>query len=217
MSDDADATTVSDPGDLIDGVAEYDEDLAAELETVLVDREDRIADLEETVGALREETDELAAELESKDEEIDDLTSRLKRKQADFQNYKKRQEREQERIKQQATERLIERFLDVRDNLTRALDEEASDIDQLKEGLRMTLESFDSILDAEGVSAIDPAPGDPVDPHRHEVMMRTAADQPADTIAGVHRVGYELEDSVIRPAQVTVSTGPEDQSAQAEE
>ncbi len=160
-------------------------------------------ELAEEVRALRERAASAERNAEERAEAIDDLESQLKRKQADFQNYKQRTERQQEELRERATEDLVTRLLDVRDNLSRALEqEEGADI---RPGVESTLEEFDRILDEENVATIDPDPGSEVDPQRHEVMLQVDSDQPADTVAEVYRPGYEMGEKVLRPAQVTVS------------
>jgi molecular chaperone GrpE len=171
------------PASLADRVAEYDEELAEEVRT-------------------------LEAQVDEHDEALSELESRLRRTQADFQNYKKRAKRKQEEIRSRATEQFVERVVEVRDNLVRALDqEEGSDI---RPGVEATLETFDRILADENVEPIDPAPGEEVDPMRHEVMMRVDSDHPEGTVVDVYRPGYRMADKVVREAQVTVSTGEGD-------
>ncbi|ADJ15879.1 nucleotide exchange factor GrpE [Halalkalicoccus jeotgali] len=169
-----------------DGVDETSED----------EREGRIAELE--------------AELEEREERIEELESRLKRTQADFQNYKKRAKKRQEQLEKRATEDLVTRLLDVRDNLKRALEEESEDAESLKQGVEMTLSEFDRVLEDERVSEVAPEPGAEVDPQRHEVMMRVESDQPEGAIDEVYTPGYEMSEKVLRPAQVTVSDGTEE-------
>lgn len=202
MSDETPLEPDDDTPALSDRVAEYDAALATAVSEVIDDYEADIEGYEQTVMELQEEITDL-------EDTVDDLESRLKRKQADFENYKKRQQREQERIRERATEDLVERLLEVRDNLERALTEDASDLESLQEGVRMTLQQFDRVLDAEGVSRIEPAPGDDVDPNRHEVLMQVDAEHPEGTIVDVYRPGYELAEKILQTAQVTVSTGPE--------
>jgi molecular chaperone GrpE len=167
-----------------------DNEVAAELEALAADA----AALSTEVADLRETA-----------ERVEDLEDRLKRKQAEFQNYKKRQEREREKLRERATEAFVERVVDVRDDLVRALaqDEDAD----LREGLTGTLATFDEVLAEEGVEPIEPAPGDEVDPVRHEVLMREQSDQPEGTVVTTYRPGYEMADRVIQTAQVTVSEG----------
>jgi Molecular chaperone GrpE (heat shock protein) len=156
---------------------------------------------------LRQRVETLEDRLDSREEEVADLTSRLKRKQADFQNYKQRQKKRMREEKQRATEDLVERLLDVRDNLERALDQdEGTDI---RGGVEKTLTQFDEQLQRENVERVEPDPGEEVDPQRHEALVTIAAGQPEGTVAEVHRPGYEMAGTVIRPAQVAVSDGSE--------
>jgi molecular chaperone GrpE len=162
----------------------------------------------QAITLLREELSRVEAELETTREEAEDFESRLKRKQADFQNYKKRQKEKLAEEKQRATEDLVERLLAVRDNLARALDQD-EDAD-IRGGVESTLEQFDQQLERENVEPIEPEPGQTTDPTRHEVLATVDSDQPEDTIAHVHRPGYEMAGKVLRPAQVTISDGTAD-------
>jgi len=191
---DADADAEDASGEsLAERVREHDEDLG-----------DEVADLEARVAELEDDLSEA-------EDEVEDLTERLQAKQADFQNYKQRAKQRQEDIRERATEDLVERLLDVRDNLGRALEEESGDVESLREGVKLTRKEFDRVLDAEGVSEIAPEEGAEVDAQRHEVMMRVDSDQPEGTVADVYRSGYEMGGKVLRPAQVTVSEGTGDE------
>ena len=208
--------------DIVDRVAEYDDDAAAEVRA-LVERAfelkgeaERVPALQQTVDSLEgeiesleDEVDSLEGEVESLREEREELKSKLARKQADFKNYKERQKRKQEQMKERATEDLVERLVDVRDNLKRALDQDVEDDESIRGGVEMTLKEFDRVLAEENVEEIAPAAGEDVDPQRHEVMVRVDSDQPEGTIAEVFNPGYEMADRVIQAAQVTVSTGAE--------
>jgi len=192
-----DATAAEIP-DLASQVAEFDDDLAAE-----------VSELQSRLAAAE-------SELESREERIDELESALKRSKADFKNYKQRAKKRQQEIRERATEDFVGRVVSVRDNLVRALDQD-EDAD-IRPGIESTLEEFDRILDDENVSPIDPAAGEDVDPTRHEVLMRVDDDRPEGTVVDVFQPGYEMAGSVLREAQVTVSTGegaadePNDQS-----
>ena len=167
-------------------VALEDESLAEDLEAHLAD-----------VESGREEAEERAEDLEAK----------LKRNRADFQNYKKRAKKRQEQMQARAAEDLVERLLDVRDNLKRALDAEHDNVESVREGVEMTLKELDRVFEDEDVSEIDPEPGTETDPQRHEVMMQVESDQPEGTVADVYQPGYEMDEKVLRAAQVTVSEG----------
>lgn len=146
------------------------------------------------------EFETLTAERDSLEEEVEALEERVQRVQADFQNYKKRTERRREEQQARATQDLVERLLPVRDNLSRALDQDQDS--DIRDGVEATLSAFDDILQSEGVEVIQPSPGDSVDPTRHEVVHRE--DEAGEVVASVYRRGYEMEDHVLRPAQVTV-------------
>jgi len=159
------------------------------------------------IAALRERVESLEAELDEERERADELESKLKRKQADFQNFKKRQQRKTEEARQRATEDLVERLLDVRDNLVRAVEQDEG-VD-VRDGVETTLRGFDEVLDEENVEPIEPGTGTELDPVRHEVLMRVESDAEPGTVADLHRPGYEMAGKVLRPAQVTVAEGGE--------
>jgi len=234
LTDDSEASGQSagsqTPAEKLEAIAEEPADVDAALSAIITDGEtadtdtqvdtdqievedDFVETLEEAsteklgqaIIALRQELSQKEAELTEERERADDLESRLKRKQADFQNYKKRQKERMEEEKQRATEDLVSRLVDVRDNLQRALEQE-EDTD-IRGGVESTLEQFDQELDRENVEPIEPTPGEDVDPQQHEVLATIESDQPEDTIAGIHRSGYEMADKVLRPAQITVSDG----------
>jgi len=210
----------------LDDIAEEPEDADAALQQILAGEVERHEDLPavepdaalvETVAeadpevvatelvVLRERVEHLRESVAQHEAEVEDLESRLARKQADFQNYKQRQQDRMEEEKQRATEDLVTRLLDVRDNLSRALDQdEGADI---RGGVESTLRQLDDEFERENVSPIEPEPGEAVDPQRHEVLMRVDSDQPEDTVADLHRPGYEMAGKVLRAAQVTVSDG----------
>ena len=192
--------TVDDEDAGTDGVSEDEEEFENLEARIAGATTDELAD---EIRRLRERAANAERRIEERDEQIDELESTVKRTQADFQNYKQRTERQQEELRERATEDLVERLLDVRDNLSRALSQDA-DAD-IRPGVESTLEEFDRILDEENVTAIEPDAGDAVDPQRHEVMLRVDSDQPEDTIAELYRPGYEMGEKVLRPAQITVS------------
>jgi molecular chaperone GrpE len=219
MSDDAETETDATPDPATNGEAATEADAEAET-TADADIEagsDADAESEEWTGlaaevadadaddALVSEVADLEARVAELEAEADDLRSKLARKQADFQNYKKRTKKRQEQLKERAAADLVERLVPVRDNLVRALDQdEGADI---RPGVESTLQELDHVLDEENVTVIEPEPGDEVDPHRHEVMLRVDADHPEGTVVDRYQAGYEMGEKVLRPAQVTVSTG----------
>ena len=191
-----------------------------ELQETLDAREQELAEKDELIAEKDELLTERDEQIEDHETQIEELKTAVKRKQADFQNYKKRTKKRQEQLEARATEDLVGRIVGVRDNLKRALEEDVENVDDLRDGIEMTLREFDRVLGEENVEEIDPDPGSAVDPQRHEVMVTVDSEQPEGTIADVFTPGYEMADKVIQNAQVTVSngelTGEDDDSEAAE-
>ena len=121
------------------------------------------------------------------------------------QYYKKRMDKRREQEQKRATEDLVTRLLDVRDNLERALEQD-EDVD-IRDGVESTARQLDDVLYAENVDVIEPEPGEAVDPQYHQVLATVDSDQPEGTIDDVHRPGYVMAEKVLQEAQVTVSDG----------
>lgn len=152
--------------------------------------------------------EELRDALEHRKERIEELEAKLKRCRADFQNYKKRTKKKMESAEQRAREEVIESFLKVRDDIERALKSEG-DVESVEQGLEMTLDRFDSLMEKEGVRKTDHSE---FDPERHEAIASIEAPDLEDgEIVEVHQPGFESEESVLRPARVTVAEDEEEE------
>ena len=83
-------------------------------------------------------------------------------------------------------------------------------VDNLLQALRIVRDEFNRALSAHGVERIEPKPGEPFDPHRHEAVMHQHAegDQP-NTVVSTLQAGNALGDMVLRPAKVSVAAGEE--------
>ena len=91
------------------------------------------------------------------------------------------------------------------DNLEHALKNLSKDVsDSDKEGIELTLKSFESALDKFGISPIYPISGD-FDPIQHEAVSVVKDEKHADNkIVEVMQKGWKLHERVIRPARVVV-------------
>jgi len=101
---------------------------------------------------------------------------------------------------------LIVSFLDVLDNLDRALDSAADrPNDPLVQGVALVRQQFLATLDGLGVKRLEPV-GQPFDPARHEAVTSVAGGAAAPgTVVGIVKPGYLIGDEVLRPAQVAVA------------
>ncbi|RME85304.1 MAG: nucleotide exchange factor GrpE, partial [Zetaproteobacteria bacterium] len=98
-------------------------------------------------------------------------------------------------------------LLDVVDNLERALAAEG-DLEAIREGVRLTLESWKRVMEAFEIERIE-AVGQPFDPTHHEALLELPSDEhPRGIVIEQHVPGYKIAGRLLRPAKVVVSKGP---------
>ncbi|HCK60200.1 MAG TPA: nucleotide exchange factor GrpE [Gemmatimonadetes bacterium] len=150
-----------------------------------------------------------STELVALREEFDSLNDRHLRLVAEFNNFRRRSEQERRNVWSKAQADLVEKFLDVLDDLQRIaeLDLSNATVDTIMEGVDLVERKFARTLEESGIEVIDPV-GDEFDPERMEAMMRVPSDsqQQVGTVAQVLQKGYSLKDVLVRPARVSVFT-----------
>lgn len=150
----------------------------------------------------------LQESLEQVKEELADQKDRTIRLQAETDNFRKRMIREKEEFAQFANERLLKELIPIFDNLERALDSPTSDAQGLKEGVQMILKQFESFLQKEKVEPIK-AVGEIFDPSVHDAMTQEETDEHEEnTVIRQFVKGYQLNQRVLRPAQVVIARKP---------
>ncbi|HHQ44624.1 MAG TPA: nucleotide exchange factor GrpE, partial [Candidatus Altiarchaeales archaeon] len=127
----------------------------------------------------------------------------LQKVQADFENYKKRAERERAEHQRYANQKIVEEFLEVKDNLERAL-QNKEDAKSMASGVELTLKMLDGLLKKHGVEEINPA-GEKFDPNFHEALMFEEGAVEDETVSEVLQKGYLLHSRVVRPAKVRIT------------
>ena len=101
-------------------------------------------------------------------------------------------------------------FLDVLDNLDRALDSAPPPTDggvnPFVQGVALVRQQFLATLESMGVKRVDPL-GQPFNPTLHEAVssMPALAGTASGTVVGVVRPGYTIGDEVLRTATVAVA------------
>jgi len=162
----------------------------------------------ETIGiASSEEIQRLVQELQDWQVKAEEYLDGWQRARAEFANYKKRIEREQAQVYQNAAASVLKRFLDVLDDLDRALQNRPQDGEGAAwaEGIDLVYRKFNSILEAEGVTRIQ-AEGTFFDPNLHEGISQEDNDEyESGQIIAVVKNGYWIGDRVLRPATVRVA------------
>ena len=152
------------------------------------------------------ETEELEESNEVSDEErITELEDTILRLRAELDNSQKRSMAELEKAHKYGIERLLLELLPVVDNLEHALKNLSEDVsDSDKEGIELTLKSFESALDKFGISPIYPISED-FDPIQHEaVSVVKDKKHPDNKIVEVMQKGWRLHERIIRPSRVVV-------------
>jgi molecular chaperone GrpE len=151
---------------------------------------------------------ELEAQLAKARQEAVDNWNRYLRDRADWDNIRKRQERVVADRIQQQKKAIINKLLDVVDNVERALMyQDTLDKQGLQQALRMMQWQMNEVLRSEGLNPVATV-GEPFNPYLHEAIEAVEnSDQPEGTIVEETRKGYMLGDETLRPARVKVSMG----------
>jgi len=121
--------------------------------------------------------DDVLVEPRDGDEPGPDYKADLQRLAADFSNYRKRNEAERLEFAKYAKADVITKLLDVLDGYDRALASMPEDAkgQPWLEGLGLVERKLRSILDGEGLEAID-SMGKPFDPYLHEAIAHVESD-----------------------------------------
>lgn len=162
---------------------------------------------EATLNGEEVDIEALQEELQSWQAKANEYLDGWQRARAEFANYKKRIEREQSQVYQNATASVLKRYLDVMDDLERALKNRPQQGDGAvwAGGIELIYRKFISILEAEGLAPI-PAEGQQFDPNLHEAISHEPNEKfESGEIIEVVKQGYSIGERVIRPALVRVA------------
>jgi len=161
---------------------------------------------------------ELAERIESLERELEEAQRRSEehlynwqRSAADFANFRRRTEEERATVNRFSNAVLIGKLLSVLDDFDRALENVPAEAhDSWIEGVKLVERKLRSVLESEGVTAIE-AVGQPFDPNLHEAVVHEAtADHPDNQVIGELQRGYRLHDRVLRPSLVRVANNPKE-------
>ena len=154
-----------------------------------------------------EEIGQLKIELEKSLQQASEYLDGWQRSHAEFVNYKKRVERDQAQVQQVVAGNIIKRYLEILDDLDRALKNrpQSGEGASWAAGIELIYRKFFSVLEAEGVKVME-AEGKTFDPNLHEAIAQ--ADIPgyeSGQIVEVIHKGYMIGERVLRPALVRVA------------
>jgi molecular chaperone GrpE len=160
-----------------------------------------------TASKPSSEPGEARPELAPEEESVEVWRDRALRLQAEMENYRKRQRRLANEQIMEERERLLRRFLQVADELERALGAQRADATSLRRGVELTHRTLMQQLKQEGVEPVS-AHGQPFDPAWHEAVGTTTehgTGVPSQTVVEVLRPSYSLDGRVLRPSRVLIS------------
>ena len=151
-------------------------------------------------------------DIDSQDE-IKDLKDQLLRSLAENENLRKRTAKEIEQVKKYGHISLLRDFLNVVDNMERAVKSVTSEkkseigVKNLIDGIEIVLKEMKSLLEKNQIKKIEPL-HEKFDYNFHQAMFEApSSDYEEGLIIEVIQPGYVLHDRLIRPAMVGVSKG----------
>lgn len=166
--------------------------------------EQTVAEDEGTEASQRIEN--LQQELSECKAKSDEYLDGWQRARAEFANYRKRVERDQELLQQSITGSVVKRYLEVNDDLERALKNRPQEDDGAAwaNGIELIYRKLNAILESNGVKPMDET--DVFDPNLHEAITSEDSDHhESGEIIEVIQQGYWIGERVLRPALVRVA------------
>jgi molecular chaperone GrpE len=156
----------------------------------------------------------LKEELQRAHEQIRELEDKWLRACADHDNYRKRVVRDHDERVQLANESLIAALLPILDNFSLGLKAVQQHKDQgIVQGFFFIFDQLRQLLHSYGLEPIG-VEGDIFDCHSQEAISMVTHEHVAEgRIVEVVRLGYRLGKKLLRPAAVTVSSGPAQNSS----
>ena len=184
-----------------------------------VDSADEAEELEPTeIELLKGELEALTTKLLETQSQLSDAKRDIDYAKAETQTVMRRGREDVARAVNRAKRDLMLRLTDVADTFSRSKEElskieKSPETEVIGDAVKMAIDQFTKVLDAEGLQAINPE-GEAFDPQFHEAQaMVPVADKEPGTVIQVLRVGYRLDDTLLRAAQVLVSKQIEEPEA----
>lgn len=146
-----------------------------------------------------------AEEYSKLEQELGESKEQYLRLRAEYDNFRKRTQAEKTMIYNNAISDAVKAILPAVDNIERALGQENSSAGDMKKGVQMISNQFNSSLEELGVTEIGKI-GDPFDPNMHNAVSHIEDEAlGAGVISQVLQKGFAIGDRVIRHAMVQVA------------
>lgn len=163
------------------------------------------ADTGAAASAAENAAPDLQQLLDQAQARIAEMEEAFLRAKAETENMRRRAQEDIARAHKFAIEGFAEVLMPVKDSLEMALQIETPSVDALKEGVDITLKQLCAAFDKGRLAEINPAPGEKLDPMKHQAMSTVPSEQEPNTIINVLQKGYTISDRLLRPALVIVA------------
>ena len=151
--------------------------------------------------------EELRSELDKKDKILKEYIESYKGMKKENEDFRNRLKKDMELRLESARMDFIKNFIEVFDNLNRALDaaEDSKNIVALIDGVRMIQSQFFTKLKKDGIVEIDPI-GKPFDPRTQEAVetVEVGEKEKDNIVLSQCEKGYLMGERLLRPAKVRV-------------
>lgn len=151
----------------------------------------------------------LEAKLAEAEAKAEGNWDQLVRTKAEMENIRRRTERDLANAHKFALEKFAQELLPVIDSMemgVAAAQDETADVSKLREGMEMTLKMFETAVEKFGIKGVHPH-GEAFNPEHHQAMtMIDSTEHEPNTIIDVMQKGYLLNERLVRPAMVVVSS-----------
>lgn len=156
----------------------------------------------------------LQEQLEVMRETNNELSEQFMRAKAETDNTRRISSQEVTKARKFALEGFAKELLLVKDSLDQAAQVDLSGganeqlITQMSEGLALTLKQLDSVFERFNIEIVNPEAGDALDPDLHQAMTKQPSEEvDKNNIISTIQTGYTLNERLLRPAMVIVSSG----------
>ena len=173
----------------------------------------------ETAESTESEEVSLETQLADAQAKADENWDQLMRTKAEMENIRRRSEKELSNARKYALEKFAQELLPVIDSMEMGLaaaQDENADVRKLREGTEMTLKMFETAIDKFGIKSVHPH-GEEFNPEHHQAMtMLDSQEHEPNMIIDVMQKGYLLNERLVRPAMVVVSSAKSKKNSEEE-
>ncbi len=178
------------------------------------DTEEIISEEEEISEEVEVEEAEVAEEAAPSEPTAEDKLAELENRylmlSAEYDNFRKRTAKEKEALYADAVADVSSKWLDIIDNIDRAIDSSKdineSNYEQIAQGIELIGKGAGDILTKIGITEIECERGTDFDPNLHEAVMHIEDEELGEQqVSQVFKKGYIYKDKVIRHTVVQVA------------